>query len=568
MTRLSGRVRGAMRLVLVGAAVLWGCQLPGRRARPGTTAAVVRPETTVTPPAAVPPGAPPAAAQRPDSSAPPPFRADSVSDSVRADSGRGAKPVRPAPAKKPAPSTRNCVLDFAESPPETRLTYNRLSETVSNTFIGGGFIGRCQGERNRLRADSAEQFQAAGVVNLYGNVVYEEPGKMQVTAMHAVYFTREGRLYADGNVVATQLATGSTFSGPSLEYYRAMPDRPVSRMIAPARSVARLIEKDSTGKLSPPTTVMANRFEDAGDSILVAFGDVVITRESITGRSDSAAFDKPTEKARLVRNARIVNDDTTRRFTLTGDTIDLFSKDRQLERVVARHRGKATSDDLELDAEQIDLRLSARVIEEAFAWGAGRARARTPQQDVEADSLRIRLVDKRVREVHAIGGARTAGVPDTMKIRTPDRDLLRGDSIFAWFDSSEALMRDTAARPRMKEVLAVGNASSLFHMANARGREAPPAINYVRGRRISVAFDTGAVRTVRVDSAASGVYLEPNATDSLADSLRDTSRARPKPPGTRPPGSRPPANRSRAPRPAPFVPAESRQMPWPTPRFR
>lgn len=454
-------------------------------------------------------------------------------DSAKADSARTDSTAKPKPARKPAPASRPCVLDMTESPPETRLLYSRINESVANTFVGGGFVGRCQGENNRLRADSAEQFQAAGIVNLYGNVVYEEPNKVQITATHATYFTREGRLYADGNVVATQLATGSTFSGPSIEYFRATPERPVARLVAPSRSTATLVEKDSLGRPQPPAYVVANRFEDAGDSLLMAWGDVQIDREKINARSDSAAFDKLTEKSRLIRGARIVNRDTAQRFTLAGDTIDMYSTARKLDRVVALHKSVATSEDLVLNAEIIDVRLKEQQLEEAFAFGKGRAKATTPQQDVLADSLRIRLAAKQVREVRAIGDAVAVGTPDTLKIRTKDKDLLRGDSIFAFFDSSSvsaalppdttvtrapATPGDTGKGPKVKEIRALGNASSLFHIASSKGKDAPPAINYVRGVRIFVNFDTGSVRDVRVDSAASGVYLEP-APDSLSDSV-------------------------------------------------
>jgi hypothetical protein len=512
--------------------------------------------------------------------------ADSAkADSVKRDSAalvvsKADSSKKRTPPKKQPPASRPCVLDMTESPPETRLLYSRLNETISNTFIGGGFVGRCQGENNRLRADSAEQFQAAGIVNLYGNVVYEEPKKMQITATHATYFTREGRLYADGNVVATQLATGSTFMGPSIEYFRSTPERPLSRMVAPSRSTATLIEKDSTGKQSPPTTVEANRFEDAGDSLLMAWGDVRINREQINATSDSAAFDKVSEKSRLVRGARIVNRDSAQRFTLVGDTIDMFSKARKLDRVVARHKSVATRSDLVLNAEVIDIRLREQELEEAFAFGAGRATATTPQQDVMADSMRIRLADKQVREVRAIGDAVALGSPDSLKIITKDKDVLRGDSIFAFFDSTAAdtvtparpapastAKADTNSGPKVKEIRALGNASSLFHIASSKGRQTPPSINYVRGVRIYVNFDTGAVRDVRVDSAASGVYLEP-APDSLSDTLPPSpanrrGRGAVPPSGTRPtaPARRPPAS-SPEPRPlAVLSPADSRRRP-------
>ena len=505
-------------------------------------------------------------------------RADSArTDSVRADSLTGAKKAaatdsaairdsaargaasrdsvaaatkRPAKKTASSPASRNCVLDFADSPPETRLLYSRLPDSTANTFIGGGFVGHCQGENNRISADSAEQFEAAGIVNMFGNVVYEEPNKLRVTAAHATYFTREGRLFADGNVVATQLATGSTFRGPNIEYYRVMPGRPVAKLVAPNRPTAQLIEKDSAGTPGQPTIVTADRFEDIGDTLVLAWGDVIITREKIIGRSDSLAYNKTTQLARLVRTARIRSTDTSQAFTLTGDTIDLFTTDKKLDRVFALHSATATNKDLVINAERIDLRLKAQKIDEAYAFGTGRARAKTPQQDVEADSMRIVLTDQRPREVRAIGGAVAKGVPDTLKIKSTDRDLLRGDSLFAYFDTTQ-LSADTSKQTRIKELRAFGNASSLFQIASKQGPKAPPSLNYVRGQHIFVQFDTGSVRDVRVDSSASGLYLEP-APDSLTDSTARKPPAR-KPPARKPPARKPPGAPI-APRPEPSAP--------------
>lgn len=554
-------------LIVAGVAAVASCRGAARTAPAAGAPAV----TPVTPPPVAPVAPLDSAALRADS-----VRRDSLAAAAADSASRRATALRDSvtrdslakdsvskakakAARKPKTAARECVLDFAESPPETRLLYSRMSDSTSNTFIGGGFVGRCQGENNRLRADSAEQFQQAGIVNLYGNVTYEEYGKMQVAAAHAVYFTREGRLYADGNVVATQLSTGSTFTGPSIEYFRAMPDRPVARMVAPNRSTARLIEKDSLGRPGPPVTVIANRFEDTGDSLLMAWGDVVIERQQINGRSDSSAFDKITQRARLVRGARITNTDSAQRFVLTADTIDLFSTDRKLDRVFASHKATATNEQLVLTSELIDLRLKEQQLDEAFAFGPGRSRATTSQQDVEADSLRIRLAERRVREVRAVGDARAVGSPDSTKIRTPDKDVLSGDSVFAFFDSTATA--DTTQGPRIREIRALGNASSLFHIANSRGPTAPPGINYVRGVRIYVNFDTGAVRDVRVDSAASGVYLEP-----VLDSLSDTTARRSSAPGGQPrPGSPPPPTAGSTPvRRPPPVPDPS-EVPAPVP---
>lgn len=448
--------------------------------------------------------------------------ADSVARNNAKDSAAKAGAVtKTAPkAKKSEPVSKPCVLDFNESPPETRLLINQLPDGSSITFLGGGFVGHCQGESSRLRADSAEQFQASGIVNLYGNVSYDDPAKMRLTANHMTYLTREARLFADGNVVATQLATGSTFSGPSMEYLRPLAGvRTESKLIAPNRPTARLIEKDSAGKPGAPVTVTANTMVDQGDSLLFAWGDVQIARTDFTGHSDSASYDKVGQRSRLIRAARIANTDTKQPFKLTGDTIDLYNNDaRKLERVVALHTASAVSQDVLLNAEKIDLRLTDQKLERAFAFGKGRAKAHTSQQELEADSLDIWMPQQRVREVRALGRAIATGLPDTLKIRSEDRDILRGDSVFAKFDTLRSA-KDTAEKPHVRDIHALGHASSFFQVPSRQGAKFPPAINYARGRDILVAFDSGAVQYVQVDSNASGVYREP-VVDSLSDSTK------------------------------------------------
>lgn len=479
---------------------------------------------------------------------PPTKPADSVrrvpainTDSLRLAAARDSaakKPTRKAP-----PATKQCVMDLTNTP-DTRLTYNRLPDSTTLIFIGGGVIGHCQGEENQIRADSAEQFQASGVLNLIGNVVYEEPGKMRIISQHATYFTREERLFADGNVVATQIASGSEFRGSSIEYWRPQPGtRPLSRLIAPNRPTVSLIEKDSTGKAGPPVLVTGNTMVDEGDSLLYVWGTVTLERNTLLGEGDSASFDKVSERGRLIRSARVTNRDPAEPFRLFGDTIEMYSKAQKLERVVALHNGNASNNDVVMQAERLDLFFTAQKLDRAYASGAGRAKATTSSQLLVADSLYVRMPDQRVREVKAIGMAVATGTPDTLKIKSEDRDVLRGDTVSAWFDSTAAA-NDTTQRSRMREVHALGNASSLFQIPNKLGPTAPAALNYVRGKTILVVFDSGQVRDVTVDSAATGLYLEP-----VPDSLKDSTKGKPVP-GARPkvpptPAPRPPAGFNR-----------------------
>ena len=427
-------------------------------------------------------------------------------------------------AKKAQPATKPCVLDFNESPPDTRMRSLQLPDSSRLTFIGGGFVGHCQGEKNRISADSMEHYQASGILNLFGNVIYDEPKKLHLESARATYFTREGRVIADGNVVATQVESGSRFMGPSMEYLRAMPTtRPTSRLTAPSRPTLEIMERDSTGKPGTPINVVATTMVDVGDSVVFAWGDVRVNRTTLLGESDSASFDKLTERARLIRSARITNREKDQPFRMSGDTIDIFSKDKKLERVVALHNGNASNNDVVMQAEVLDMRFKDQKLDRAFASGKGRAKATTTTQELTADSIAIRLPDQKVRQVTAVGKAIAFSKTDTAKIRSDDRDFLAGDTVISWFDSV-AVKGDTSGNARVTEIHAGGNASVFQQIAAKEGPKGRPSISYSRGKFLQVVFDSGQVRYIAIDSQASGVYQEP-FLDSLSDSTKKAKAA-------------------------------------------
>ena len=442
-----------------------------------------------------------------------------VRDSLARDSAARADSIAKARAPK-RPTSRECLLDFNDSPPDNRLVSTLLPDGTRNAFIGGGVVAKCQGEPNFVKADSAEQYESLGMLILIGNVIFEEPGKVQMQSPTATYFTKEERLVASGGVVATDLPTGSTFRGPTIEYFRAGRTREVARLYAPMRPSVTLIETDSTGRSRPPVSITANQMEDVGDTLLVAWGNVVINRELVVAEGDSGAFNKLTEQARLMRGAYVLSRDTARPFRLVGDTIDLFSTDRQLDRVVAIHRAQATSRDLTMRAERVAMQLDSQQVQRAWAFGEGRSFAETPTQSLEADSIDVDMPQQRVRVLNAVGQAVALGTPDTLRIRNPERDLLMGDTIVAEFDTITT-PPDTTPKNVMRLVTASGGASSRYQVPSSRGPQLPPAINYVRGKRIRAEFRDGEMETVVVDSQAAGLYLEP-ILDSLTDSTGRT----------------------------------------------
>jgi hypothetical protein len=221
---------------------------------------------------------------------------------------------------------------------------------------------------------------------------------------------------------------------------------------------------------------------------------------------------------------------------LTGTLVELYGSQRTLSRVVSSGQAKAVSREVTLTADTLDLRLSESKMDRVYAWGRSRARAVSPEYDIIADSLDVRMPGQRVREVYAVRDAFAQSTPDSTRMRSTEKDWLRGDTIVARFDTTAA-PRDTTRRPRIRDLVANGNARSYYQVATRVGRDAPPSINYVRGRVITVTFQDQEVDRVSITEQAAGVYLE--APRAAADT---TLRA---PPDTVPPRQPPtPARRT------------------------
>jgi hypothetical protein len=185
----------------------------------------------------------------------------------------------------------------------------------------------------------------------------------------------------------------------------------------------------------------------------------------------------------------------------------------------------ATSQDMVLASDTIDLRVADDLLQRAIAWGPNRARASSSQQAISADSIHVLLPGQRLREMHAVRGAAAEGRPDSTRFKADTVDWMRGDTIIARFDSVAA--RDTA-RTRLRELIAEGKARSYYHMAPADTAVKRAAINYVTGREITVSFEKQQVKRVTVVEKASGLYLEPKVVPAApADSTRPRPVPRP-----------------------------------------
>lgn len=429
------------------------------------------------------------------------------------------------PAVLTAQARERCDLIQRDS---TQLTRIATPGGQGNVIVRGGVDVRCPSKGVTLRSDSLESYGDDGRLLLFGNVRYNEP-RLSLTSNFLTYDQRDERVFAHGNVNA-KLPNGSTLRGPAAEYFRAVPGvRTVARINATSRPTVTIAPRDTTGRDTVPTNVVANNILMLGDSLVYAGGNVEVTRDDVLARGDSMALDSEREITVLLRGPSIESRGE-RPYTLRGQRIELHGRDKALRSVISMGFANATSEDMVLASDTIHLMVESDLLQRAVAWGPSRARAASAQQNLVADSIDVRLPNQRIRELFAVRGAAADGRPDTTRFRADTVDWLRGDTVIARFDTT--VSRDSASRARLRELEAHGNARSFHHMAPADSSMREPAINYVTGREIRVFFDAGRPSRVTVLERASGVYLEPKRP--VARPASDTTRAAAPPARPRP----------------------------------
>ena len=165
----------------------------------------------------------------------------------------------------------------------------------------------------------------------------------------------------------------------------------------------------------------------------------------------------------------------------------MYSRNRKLQRVIARAHAIATSDSMTLKSDTIDLRVNNDQLDHAYAWGkTSRAHAVSPTQDLLADSLDVIMPRQKVQLVYAVAKAFAQSKPDTthFRVEKPDStDWIKGDTIIAHFDTLP--VKDTSKSPPIKRLVATGHASSYYHMAPSDTSQAGRSTSWcVRQQRV------------------------------------------------------------------------------------
>ena len=395
--------------------------------------------------------------------------------------------------------------------------------TGTNFFAGGGVIIGCFGTKVRMSSDSVASYGGTiGIVQFLGNVRYEDT-TITMTATNGTYFKQGERWEARENVEMRNLETGSTLTGPSLDYYRALKGtRDTLEMYAVGRPRINFIPQDSAGGSEEPYLVNADRVRMKGNEQMWSAGRVTIDRSDFAATADSMRLDTGAGSDGTLLGSPVLRGLSADSFNLRGRRIDLKLDQRKLTWLVAKGDSKAVSTDIDLVADTIYLDVEQDKLMQTQAWGDSiRPFAHSTDYAIRADSLVFDTPGQHLKESRAFGNAWVGGTVDSAAAGADCYrnfrvcDWLSGDTIVAQF-----AQQDSAGKTRtvLRQVDAQHNAHAHYRTENAKGAER--GINYSRAERITVTMtgkDDNGVDRVELQVKVDGVQLDPLKQAAPAD---------------------------------------------------
>ena len=298
---------------------------------------------------------------------------------------------------------RTCDLIDSRQVNSVTQTGGRVSHVVLPRFL-------CT-DGTRIEADSSVTFEANSFTQLFGNVLFRD-GPQELLAERAQYFSRAGRLQAQGAVSLTDLDDGSIMTGENLVMLQAGDELPEDDMtMRGGRPHARFFSKavvvldtlpaeipeleevpteeadadsvsiepsppDSTetppealaGETSPsdttevevvepeppapptPFDVDADLIRLVGDRLFQARGRVELRQDLLLAYGDSMEYREDTGLLTLFHDARILSPDEESGDTLDvrGDTIDMRLPSNRIDELEARGHAHLISESVDM----------------------------------------------------------------------------------------------------------------------------------------------------------------------------------------------------------------------------
>ena len=395
----------------------------------------------------------------------------------------------------------------------------------TNYFAGGNVRLSCRGTSISMESDSVAAY-GGNVVQFIGRVRYRD-STLTMDADRGTYFKSRERWEARGKVVTKNLVTGSTLTGPALDYLRVVKGvRDTMEMFAPGRPRIQYFPSDTGGRAAEPYVIVGDRVRLKGDDRIFAGGKVTVDRSDFASRSDSLRLDTgPQGDGSLIGGRPVLRGLGADSFSITGNRVDLSLEGRELSYLLAKGNAKALNQEWELVADTIALDVNQRKLEQTLAWGDSlRPSATSTSYAMKADSLALDTPGQRLQEVRGFGRAWLGG---TVHQPTKDRDWMRGDTVIARFAA-----RDSAGTRRalLSRIEARKGAQSYHLEANLRA-PTRPSINYARGDVITVTMKDGptadsGVERVDIRGKVDGIQLEAEAPSAPPDTTPGGGRPR------------------------------------------
>jgi lipopolysaccharide export system protein LptA len=395
----------------------------------------------------------------------------------------------------------------------------------TNYFAGGNVRLSCRGTSISMASDSVAAY-GGNVVHFIGRVKYRD-STLTMDADRGTYFKNRERWEARGKVVTKNLVTGSTLTGPTLDYMRVVKGvRDTMEMFATGRPTINYFPGDTGGRAAEPYVIVGDRVRLKGDDKIFAGGKVTVDRSDFASRSDSLRLDTgPGGDGSLIGGRPVLRGLGPDSFSITGNRVDLRLDGRELTYLLAKGNGKAVNKEWELVADTIALDINQRKLEQTLALGDTlRPSATSVSYAMKADSLALDTPGQRLKEVRGFGRAWLGG---TVHQPTKDRDWMRGDTVVARFAA-----RDSAGTQRavLSRIEARKGAQS-YHLEPNQGAPQRPSINYARGDVITVTMKDGpatdsGVERVDIHGQVDGIQLEAEAPPATPDSTPGGRAAR------------------------------------------
>ncbi len=381
-------------------------------------------------------------------------------------------------------------------------------------WASGGVELACIGQPVFISTDSAVRYPN-GDVDLVGRVRYRDT-TVTIAANRARFRRTSEAWEARGNVAVRNLETGSTVSGPSIDYYRAVAGvRDSSEVVATGRPHVEYFDADSAAEgTREPYQIDADRLRARGKSLIWAGGRVTIDRSDLAAKADSMRLDTgERDDGTLLGGNPVFRGLGADSFEVSGRRIDFRLHRREVTWVLASDSAHVEQEEWILDADTIAVGVEHRAVQRLDAWGTvRRAVGASDSYDIRGDSVVVETPGEVLLGLQAHGDAWLGGAVDSA---LGERDWLSGDIVRAEFVADTA---SDSTGSRLVQLTAAGDARS-FQVTEPGSAGEQSSLAYVRGNSITVRMTTeGPEKVDRVEVAGQveGVQLDPaGSTSSL-----------------------------------------------------